>query len=608
MFVMLYDVLIKKQPVIRSRRLAVRAGSSGDGIRTQALYLALCGAGKCTHDGCCSISTHEDQPMNWLNDAKFSTKLITSFFLCALITLAVGMLGVSGVSALSARLQAVFNNNLVSVANTSQTKTKAVGQSRDLYRLYVATAGNAPQSVKDEFLASMKANQLASEKAFADYRKGHLAEDERIAGDQMARDWPVYQAMVQQYVAMMAAGDLENGRTLLLGDLQKTYRKVMDQLTLMIDSNDRQIGEDAKAATQQEVTAKTVLYSGIVVAFIAALLLGVFISRLISRPIAVAVDCAQRIAQGDLTQHITSNSRDEAGQLLKALGDMQASLKTTIQQIASASDQLASAAEELTMVTDDGSRALLRQNDEIQQAATAVTEMTSAVEEVARNAVSTSQASQSTSSQASNGRDQARSAVQAINNATQEITSSTGLVRDLAVQVRDIGKVLDVIRGIAEQTNLLALNAAIEAARAGEQGRGFAVVADEVRALAARTQASTGEIESMIHSVQDRADSAVDAMGKSQALVTETQSLARATGEALEQIADGISQINDRNLMIATASEEQAHVAREVDRNLVNIQDLSTQTAAGANQTNTSSQELSSLALSFNTLVGRFRL
>ncbi|WP_434007058.1 methyl-accepting chemotaxis protein [Pseudomonas corrugata] len=287
---------------------------------------------------------------------------------------------------------------------------------------------------------------------------------------------------------------------------------------------------------------------------------------------------------------------------------MQASLKTTIQQIACASEQLASAAEELTAVTDDGSRALIRQNDEIQQAATAVTEMTSAVEEVARNAVSTSQASQATSSQASNGRDQARNAVQAINNATRELTSSTELVSVLAGQVRDIGKVVDVIRGIAEQTNLLALNAAIEAARAGEQGRGFAVVADEVRALAARTQSSTGEIESMIHAVQDRADSAVDAMSKSQALVTETQGLALATGEALEQIADGISQINDRNLVIATASEEQAHVAREVDRNLVNIQDLSTQTAAGANQTNASSQELSSLALSFNTLVGRFRL
>nr|WP_053150215.1 methyl-accepting chemotaxis protein [Pseudomonas sp. P97.38] len=546
--------------------------------------------------------------MNWINDAKFSTKLITSFVLCAFITLAVGMLGVSGVATLSARLQTVFNTNLVSVANTAQTKTKAVGQTRDMYRLYVATAGNAPQSMKDEFLASMKANQLASEQAFAEYRKGRLAEDERLAGDQVARDWPVYQAMVQRYVAMMAAGDLENGRALLLGDLQKTYRKVMDQLTIMIDSNDRQISESAQDAARQEASARTILYSGIAIAFVAALLLGMFISRVISQPIAVALDCAERIAQGDLTQHITRRRRDEAGQLLSALGDMQASLKTTLQQIASASDQLASAAEELTAVTDDGSRALIRQNDEIQQAATAVTEMTSAVEEVARNAVSTSQASQATSAQASSGRDQARSAVQAIDHATQEITSSTGLVRDLAVQVRDIGKVLDVIRGIAEQTNLLALNAAIEAARAGEQGRGFAVVADEVRALAARTQASTGEIEGMILAVQDRADGAVDAMGKSQALVTQTQGLARATGQALEQIADGIAQINDRNLVIATASEEQAHVAREVDRNLVNIQDLSTQTAAGANQTNASSQALSGLALSFNTLVSRFRL
>jgi methyl-accepting chemotaxis protein len=287
---------------------------------------------------------------------------------------------------------------------------------------------------------------------------------------------------------------------------------------------------------------------------------------------------------------------------------MQGSLKSTIQQIADASNQLASAAEELTAVSDNGSRGLVRQNDEIQQAATAVTEMTSAVEEVARNAVSTSDASRTTSKQASDGRNQARGAVEAINSATTEIATSTNMVRDLAVQVRDIGKVLDVIRGIAEQTNLLALNAAIEAARAGEQGRGFAVVADEVRALAARTQASTGEIEGMINSVQASADQAVGAMGKSQALVTDTQALAQATGRALEQIADGIAQINDRNLVIATASEEQANVAREVDRNLVNIQDLSTQTAAGAHQTNASTQELSRLAVSFNTLVSRFRL
>ncbi|WP_430624713.1 methyl-accepting chemotaxis protein [Pseudomonas syringae] len=287
---------------------------------------------------------------------------------------------------------------------------------------------------------------------------------------------------------------------------------------------------------------------------------------------------------------------------------MQSNLKSTVQQISDASNQLASAAEELTAVTEDSTRGLVRQNDEIQQAATAVNEMTAAVEEVARNAASTSQISSQTAEDALKGQKQVQQAVTAINTVTDEITDSTQRVEALAGQIHDITKVLDVIRAIAEQTNLLALNAAIEAARAGEQGRGFAVVADEVRALAHRTQTSTGEIEAMISRVRSGADDAVQAMGKSQNLVRSTQLLATEAGLALERISKGVSQINEQNLVIASAAEEQAQVAREVDRNLVNIQDLSTQTAAGANQTSASSHELSQLAISFNTLVGQFRL
>ena len=546
--------------------------------------------------------------MNWFYNAKLSTKLFIAFALCALITLAVGVIGGQGIGAISSSLKAVFSNNLVSVSKTADTKSNAIAQNRDLYRYLVAAIANAPQSLKDEILASMRDNRATAEKTYAQYRATPLADDERAAGDQMDRDWPAYQALLDRIIARIDAGDIDGGRALISSEMHQSYSQIMSELNTIVASNGRQANEGAVEAANTEAAARLNLYVGVGLAFLAAFILGLFISRTISRPIAQAVVSAQRVAGGDLTQPIVSTRRDEAGQLLTALGDMQSSLKNTIQQIASAADQLASAAEELNAVTEESSRGLNRQNDEIQQAATAVTEMTAAVEEVARNALSTSEASRLTSTEAASGRDQAREAVKAINTVSEEISSSTSRVEELAGQVRDIGQVLDVIRGIAEQTNLLALNAAIEAARAGEQGRGFAVVADEVRALAARTQASTGEIEAMIGTVQNSADQAVRAMGNSRTLASSTQTLAQATGQSLERIAQSISEINDRNMLIATASEEQSHVAREVDRNLINIQDLSTQTAAGAHQTSASSQELSRLAVSFNSLVGQFRI
>ncbi|WP_407047275.1 methyl-accepting chemotaxis protein [Pseudomonas protegens] len=287
---------------------------------------------------------------------------------------------------------------------------------------------------------------------------------------------------------------------------------------------------------------------------------------------------------------------------------MQEKLRDTLQSISGSAHQLASAAEELNSVTEEGARGLSQQNNEIEQAATAVNEMTSAVEEVARNAVSTSEASKSATTSAGDGRDQVRETVSAIERMSSDVQGTASLIGDLANESRDIGKVLDVIRGLADQTNLLALNAAIEAARAGEAGRGFAVVADEVRALAHRTQQSTSEIERMIGSIQSGTEHAVDSMRNSTERAESTLSIARGAGQSLDTINSAISEINERNLVIASAAEEQAQVAREVDRNLVNIRDLSVQSTTGANQTQAASSELSRLAVDLSNLVTRFKL
>ncbi|MBI6657035.1 MULTISPECIES: methyl-accepting chemotaxis protein [Pseudomonas] len=409
-----------------------------------------------------------------------------------------------------------------------------------------------------------------------------------------------------EMVALSKQGKVDEMRALINSRIKDGTDQMGEQLNKLIAIN----AADAKQADEDAGQSYEGAITGVVAVSVVAALLTVLLAWLLTRsivtPLRKAVEVAETIAAGNLSKTIEDDGKDEPARLLSALSTMQASLRQTIQHIAGSATQLASAAEELSAVTEEASRGLQQQNNEIDQAATAVNEMTAAVEEVARNAVSTSEASGQSNQAAREGRDRVMETVGAIQTMTQDVQNTSAMIEGLAAQGRDIGKVLDVIRAIAEQTNLLALNAAIEAARAGEAGRGFAVVADEVRALAHRTAQSTQEIEKMVAGIQNGTGEAVQSMQQSNQRSQSTLEMARAAGASLEQITASISLINERNLVIASASEEQAQVSREVDRNLVNIRDLATQSAAGANQTSAASHELSRLAVDLNGMVARF--
>ena len=453
-------------------------------------------------------------------------------------------------------------------------------------------------------------NQLTSDlgESQARYEALISLDEERTLYERYKAAQASYLTEQRKVMQLSAQDDVDSAIAVASGELNQHAADMSKILVDLTHLNDKGARDAAELSSTVYGDAMSLVIMLIVAALVATVFLALMLTRSIVRPLTEAVEVARVVASGDLTQNFEIIGQDEPAQLLTALRTMQQSLRSTIQSISDSSNQLASASEELHAVTEDSTRGLHQQNNEIEQAATAVNEMTAAVEEVARNAVSTSEASKETDQTAQHGREQVRQTVDSISHLASDVTATAGEVELLAGKVRDISQVLDVIRSIAEQTNLLALNAAIEAARAGDAGRGFAVVADEVRALAHRTQQSTQEIEQMISGIQQGTEKSVSSMQNSNQRARSTLEVARAAGEALDNITQAIASINERNLVIASASEEQAQVAREVDRNLVNIRDLSLQTSAGANQTSAASQELSRLAVDLNSLVARFKI
>lgn len=343
------------------------------------------------------------------------------------------------------------------------------------------------------------------------------------------------------------------------------------------------------------------------VALLAVLLLAFVIIHNINQAVTELNRSLGSLAQRDLTARANYRGTDEFGMIAGNLNRMADELNRVIMEIGGATAQVATAAEEASAVTLQTSRGLDQQRQSTELVVTAMHQMSATVRDVARSTNDAAALSSQVNDHAAQGREEIRQTVALIQQLSEQARETAKTIGEVKNESASISSVIDVIRGIAEQTNLLALNAAIEAARAGEQGRGFAVVADEVRSLAQKTQESTGYIQNMVSNLQSGSDKATQSMDTTLATAESGSARVVRAGDLLAEIAEGVAGINDRNIQIASAAEEQSSVAEDINHNVLSINEVAIQVSAGAEQTATTSHELARLAEKLQALVERFR-
>jgi len=473
-----------------------------------------------------------------------------------------------------------------------QLETLTTVREKFLVARYQVRAYIAAQTTANEQAARQQLNEaIASLTALNTYFVASAPETLRTLDDALAH----YQHALQVYA------DTDKTITDMRKEMTDYGSGILNRsdalYTIQLERRDN---ESASANTIQLVSTLLVLLFGILAA--------VIITRQITRPLRETLEVVERIAGGDLSHNLRVTRRDDLGVLQQVIARMGTTLRELIGGIRDGVTQIASAAEELSAVTEQTSAGVNSQKIETDQVATAMHEMTATVQEVARNAEDASQAAAAADAEAREGDQVVNQAIDQIERLAVEVGRSTEAMAVLQQESDKIGSVMDVIKAVAEQTNLLALNAAIEAARAGEAGRGFAVVADEVRGLAQRTQKSTEEIQTLVAALQSGTQHVASVMNSSRSLTDSSVTLTRQAGTSLQGITRTVSNIQSMNQQIAAAAEQQSAVAEEISRSIINVRDVSEQTAAASDETAKSSIELARLGNQLQMMVSHFRI
>ena len=538
-------------------------------------------------------------------DLGFRWKIALPILLLAALLVAMGTLGVRGITQVAESSTTLTNRHLPAIS-------LLLNADRDLYQAFVAE-----RSLLDEDSGTHSAQLRASHKEnlqqaydrvhkFADMQPGSEALALVAEFDRGFERWKATSLRVLE----MAGSDPNAASRLSFADSEAQFeeaRTAIDKLGELEDNAANAVGTEAIARGEALVWQQGLI---IAIGLLVCLILVVGFPLLVTRPLHNLLYRIEQIADGDgdLRVRLDVLSRDELGKLSHAFNRFLDKLQPLIKEVGRVTGEVADSAQSLAGMAAANDRLISSEHAAVDQVSTAATEMSVAVHEVARNAQNAADAARHAEVQSREGAQVVGATIHSIRQLAQEVESASDTIQTLEQETANIGAVLAVIKGIAEQTNLLALNAAIEAARAGEQGRGFAVVADEVRALAARTQESTKDIQQMIERLQAGVQNAVKATHSGSARARQSVEQAAGVDQALSVTGDSVQRINDMAAQIATACEEQSSVTEEIARNISDIRDLSNEAAQTSEQSTRASQHLSELSHGLAQLVGRFRV
>ena len=539
--------------------------------------------------------------MKWFYDLKMRTKLLAGFLFMVVIALAIGVVGFVNTTKISDAMNAMYQGEQLH-------STRLQGLSTAFQRMHSEFLLVVLARTEEERMASAQKAEIRNEEVrkFAkEVEMGIRTEEEKTAFKTFSDAINVFSTQREEVVDLVTSSRLNKAKDLLYSNVETTRRLMHESLVKLVDINlesSRVAAEQASTTAEQaKVAIVVVLGLGVLL----GLLFGVFVARSVSQPIKAIV---QSVENADLNTVFKSDRKDEIGDLMKSFDRFVETLKETLTRVIEAAAAVASASAEISAGTEEMAAGAQEQSSQAADVSSAMEQMTRTILENSKNAAGTTETAKSARVAAERGGKVVQESINAMRKIAEVVLKSASTVRALGKSSDQIGDIVSVIDDIADQTNLLALNAAIEAARAGEQGRGFAVVADEVRKLAERTSTATKEIAEMIKKIQTDTTDAVVSMEAGTKEVNEGIRLADDAGNALSEIVEVFHRVTEKVAQIAAASEQQAASSEQISKNVEAISSVTHETASGIQEIARTAEDLNRLTESLQTLTGRFKL